>query len=245
MRPGLTNLAWDTDFFGFSVGKIEGEIQNPSQVSAVEQLFTTNGHELAYYSSTKPLSKLVHDNHELDFVLVDRKTTYLKIVNPQLSIDSDITSFIANSATDKLNDLAIQSGEYSRFNVDHRIEPEKFREMYKLWIANSLNKKMAREVQIYSSGTDIAGFVTLGEKNQRADIGIIGVDHSYRRNGIGRTLMQSAEKWSYDHGYEFIQVVTQGDNYPACRLYESCGYHVDRREYFYHIWRKASSTVTR
>jgi ribosomal protein S18 acetylase RimI-like enzyme len=55
---------------------------------------------------------------------------------------------------------------------------------------------------------------------------------------MGKTLMTSAEKWSSDLGYELIQVVTQGDNYPACRLYESCGYEVDAVEFFYHIWKK-------
>jgi dTDP-4-amino-4,6-dideoxygalactose transaminase len=31
--------------------------------------------------------------------------------------------------------------------------------------------------------------------------------------------------------------VRQGDNKPACSLYESLGYKVDSMEYFYHIWR--------
>lgn len=35
-----------------------------------------------------------------------------------------------------------------------------------------------------------------------------------------------------------IAFVRQGDNIPACSLYESLGYKVDSMEYFYHIWRK-------
>ena len=110
--------------------------------------------------------------------------------------------------------------------------------MYTLWMINSINRKIAKEVLVFTEGNDIAGFVTLGEKNNRADIGIIAVDLNFRGKGIGKTLMYSAEKWFSNLGYQSIQVVTQGDNSPACRLYESCGYKVDTVSYFYHIWKK-------
>ncbi len=50
--------------------------------------------------------------------------------------------------------------------------------------------------------------------------------------------MTSAEKWFSNSGYKSIQVVTQGDNIPACKLYESCGYTIESVELFYHIWKK-------
>ena len=172
-------------------------------------------------------------------ILADKKTTYLKKINTGLSFPESITSIDENTPfKDKLIDLAIQSGIYSRFNVDERIGKEKFEKMYALWMINSLNRKIAKEVLVFSENNDLSGFVTLGEKNNRADIGIIAVDHISRGKGIGKILMTSAEKWFSDLGYESIQVVTQGDNYPACRLYESCGYEVDTVEFFYHIWRK-------
>ena len=103
---------------------------------------------------------------------------------------------------------------------------------------NSINRKIAKEVLAFTENNALAGFVTLGEKNNKADIGIIAVDHSFRGKGIGKTLMTSAEKWFSNLGYSSMQVVTQGDNYPACRLYESCGYLVEAVEFFYHIWKK-------
>ena len=64
------------------------------------------------------------------------------------------------------------------------------------------------------------------------------VDSIFRGKGIGRILFENAEKWAFENGYNEIQIVTQGDNKPACSLYESLGYKVDSMEYFYHIWRK-------
>ena len=97
---------------------------------------------------------------------------------------------------------------------------------------------MAKEVFIYQENQIIAGFVTLGEKKSRAEIGIIAVDNNYRGKGIGKSLMFAAENWFAGKKYNEIRVVTQGDNLPACRLYESCGYKTDNVEYFYHLWKK-------
>jgi dTDP-4-amino-4,6-dideoxy-D-galactose acyltransferase len=80
--------------------------------------------------------------------------------------------------------------------------------------------------------------VTVGEKKHRGDIGIIAVDTEFRGKGIGTALMQSAESWLAKLNYKSMQVVTQGDNKPACKLYENCGYTIESVEYFYHIRKK-------
>ena len=164
----------------------------------------------------------------------------VKDINTGLSFHNSIKSIDSSLSTtlqEKLIEQAVQSGIYSRFNVDKKIGKEKYEEMYTLWMLNSLNHTIAKEVLVLLEQNDLKGFITLGEKNKRADIGLIAVDHHFRGNGIGRILMESAEKWFSDKGYKTIQVVTQGDNYPACRLYERCGYEVETVEFFYHIWK--------
>jgi dTDP-4-amino-4,6-dideoxy-D-galactose acyltransferase len=239
MKQTLQKLDWDSAFFNFNVGRINGLIQNEEDITDVDSLIIKNDMHLSYYSTTKELPSSINTSVNFDIVLVDKKTTYAKKIISGLSFHESITSVDENTPfKNKLIDLAIQSGVYSRFNVDERIGKEKFEEMYALWMINSLNRQIAKEVLVVSENNDLSGFVTLGEKNNRADIGIIAVDHISRGKGMGKTLMTSAEKWSSDLGYETIQVVTQGDNFPACRLYESCGYKVDSVEFFYHIWRK-------
>jgi len=239
MKQTLQKLDWDSDFFNFNVGRINGLIQNEEDIEHLDTLIIKNDMRLSYYSTTKELPSSISISENFDIVLVDKKTTYAKEISTGLSFPEAITSVDENTPfKNKLIDLAIQSGVYSRFNVDERIGKEKFEEMYALWMTNSLNRQIAKEVLVFIENNDLSGFVTLGEKNSRADIGIIAVDHMSRGKGMGKTLMTSAEKWSSDLGYESIQVVTQGDNYPACRLYESCGYKVDAVEFFYHIWKK-------
>ena len=217
-----------------------GSIENTEDLKSVEKTMDDYNFKLAYYSSAKELN--IDKMESLEIKLVDKKTTYVKNINSSLLSHPLISSYESVIPSPKLLDLAIQSGIYSRFNVDKRIGKEKFEEMYALWMINSLNRKFAKDVLVFNENNDLAGFVTLGEKNNRADIGIIAVDHIFRGKGIGKKLMTSAEKWSYDNGYKEIQIVTQGNNIPACKLYESLGYSVEKVEYFYHIWKKYRPT---
>jgi dTDP-4-amino-4,6-dideoxy-D-galactose acyltransferase len=106
---------------------------------------------------------------------------------------------------------------------------------------NCVNRKIAMEVLVYDMNKTIAGVVTLGEKQLRADIGLIAVDDLYRGKGIGTSLMLSAESWFASHtNFDLIQVVTQGANIAARSLYERCGYSVEKIEYVYHFWKMNS-----
>ncbi|MBS1782049.1 MAG: GNAT family N-acetyltransferase [Bacteroidetes bacterium] len=239
MQPFIKILEWDSDFFNFNVGKIEGDIQNEKDVENIIFMMEQRNFKLAYYDDKTELSSFVFNNLYCSVKLIDKKTIYVKTINPKLEIHPSIISVDSSTQyLDQLINLALQSGVYSRFNIDKNFEKGKFEEMYKLWLVNSLSRKIAKEVLVYQVGNQIAGFVTIGDKNNRADIGIIAVDYNFRGQGIGKYLMASAEKWFSNLGYDSIQVVTQGENKPACSLYENCGYKVENAMYFYHFWKK-------
>ncbi len=231
-------LNWDSEFFQFNVCRLMSAIQEPAQLEEIDSLMTKNDYKLAYYSSLDPFNLKLLENEALDVKLVDKKTTYAKRINPQLEMDPAITLYPDRVPEQKLLDLAIQSGIYSRYHVDKNIPSEKFEEMYCVWMVKSTQKMMAKHVLVQRNNDDIVGFVTLAEKGERANIGLIAVDPLHRQQGIGKTLLTTAESWFATAGYASINVITQGDNIPACKLYESCGYSVESVEYFYHIWKK-------
>jgi ribosomal protein S18 acetylase RimI-like enzyme len=226
-------LSWDSNFFRFPVARINDKVDIFSYEESLNDLFENNI-KLAYYSSTKELPILENKFYEMK--LVDKKVTYLKEVSSRAA-NENISFYDKDYPEQKLIDLAIESGIYSRFNLDTKIERKHFEDLYTKWIENSVTKKIADEVLVYKEEKKINGFVTIGKKNNRADIGIIAVDQSHRGNGIGKALMFSAENY-YTCQLKSIQVVTQGDNLAACKLYESCGYVIEKKEYFYHLWKK-------
>lgn len=226
-------LSWDSDFFGFPVAKISSSFESLDGTILFDRLATKNIH-LAYYYSAVQL--YIPDNNIYKIKMVDEKVTYIKDISSSF-LNTNISRYEKNYPEEKLISLAIESGIYSRFNVDKKIGQKNFENLYTHWIVNSVSKKIADEVLVYKDGNDIVGFVTIGEKNNRADIGIIAVDKSHRGQGIGKVLMLSAEN-RYVGKLNAIQVVTQGDNKPACGLYENCGYRVEKKEYIYHLWKK-------
>ena len=237
MNSTIEILDWDSNFFDLRVGRINGTISDGNELAGVLEELKILDIDLGYYSSPVPLEN--HQDISLPYHinLVDKKTTYLKKITGNAPVNNSITGFKGEYPDEKLLALAIESGIYSRFNVDKKIGRSKYEALYKAWINNSVNKKIAKEVLVYMENQIIAGFVTLGEKNSRADIGIISVDSDHRGKGIGKSLMLNAENWFANRNYIHIQVVTQGDNLAACRLYESCGYEIDRLEYLYHLWK--------
>lgn len=228
-------LEWDSSFFGFNVVRVDANIDNENDWELLCSQLLANDIKLAYYTSEQLLS--CGENTSYKAYLADRKLTFYKKANANAGVpDTHIQPYTAPEPTGELIRLAIESGVYSRFNIDKHFEPGKFESLYELWIRKSVDKSIAREVLVYNVNQQIAGFVTLGEKQGRGDIGIIAVDENFRGQGIGRKLMLAAEDWFLKNNFSELQVVTQGDNAPACRLYESCGYERESMLYFYHLW---------
>lgn len=232
----LQNLEWDSDFFGVRVHKIIGEIKETADYQGVGKALNESLSELAYYSSENKL-RLENNLEKYYIEPVDGKITYSKKLSKDYKPCNLISSYTHSFPSEVLVRLAIESGIYSRYNIDKKIGREKYEELYKLWIINSVNKEIAQEVLVYQIQSEIVGFVTLKLNGKIAEIGIIAVDKNFRGQGIGKALMQEAENWFINHGGSKIQVTTQLKNIPASKLYERCGYNIESKEYCYHIWR--------
>lgn len=238
MKKRYDILAWDSNFFGYKVGRINDLPVTKDDLSHFIKNIKQDNLELAYFSSSKAQINILNSfATHFDIKLVDTKVTYHKVLKNNPVTDKNIVAYTKDYPEEKLLNLAVESGVYSRFNVDKNIASSKFEALYQTWMINSVNKKIAKEVLVCYIKDEIAGFVTLGEKNNRADIGIIAVDKNFRGQGIGKSLMFAAENWFIQKGYASIQVVTQKNNFPACGLYEYCGYEVDKMDYFFHLWR--------
>lgn len=238
MENYFSRLDWDSTFFEFNVCRIHQLPVTKQEVNAFLKAMEEEDIALAYFGSIEEVRFPEKISDAFDIIPIDKKTTYSKHLNQPANVSPHIKSYPAEAPDEQLLKLAVESGIYSRFHLDPNIPNEKFESLYKLWITNSVNKKIAQEVLVYYVKDEIAGFVTLGEKKNRADIGIIAVDSAFRGRGIATALMHAAENWFIENGFEDIQVVTQGENLAACRLYERCGYAVGRVERFYHLWRK-------
>lgn len=235
-------LEWDSEFFGFTVARI---LPDKLQLQELEETLRCMQREkvsLAYWASNPDDGESQEAARSCGGVLADRKVTFvIDAEDIRTRSHSAALSAVVEEYTDllpapELEDLAIQAGIYSRFKVDPRIPANRFVDLYKLWIQNSVNKKIADTVLVIRDKGKAVGMVTVGQKGDRADIGLIAVDVSMRGRSLGLSLVRAAQEWTISKGYLVAQVVTQGENLSACRLYEKCGYHVDKVENIYHFW---------
>lgn len=233
-------LDWDSKFFGFKVARIIPERLEVSELRGILAELGQEGVSLAYWGSDPSDGASQQAACELGGFLADRKVTYVidaeeiraRTVAPSVAIEV----YPAQLATPDLEELAVQAGIFSRFKVDPRMPVGSFEELYRLWIRNSVNGSIAKQVLVVRNGEHIVGMVTLGEKGGRADIGLIAVDATMRGMGLGISLISAAQEWTLKMGLPAAQVVTQGANREACRIYEKCGYHIEKTENIYHFW---------
>ena len=229
-------LTWDTKFFEIQTGRVIPASLQENQLASILSEMRHKGFQLVYWASDH---QYTYDFQSYSGILVDKKTTF-EINLQNINLDSmplPKTEPYSNSLPfSQLEKLAVQSGAFSRFACDNKFPHEKFTALYETWIRKSVSGEMANEVLVIRQNNHIAGMITLSNKNGVGDIGLISVDEEFRGRKFGQQLVCDAQRWFIQNGCYTAHVVTQGDNLPACRLYEKCGYQKIKIEFFYHFW---------
>ena len=230
----------DSEIFGVPVAKILPDKLSPSELEQVISHLKKEDVRLAFWASNPKDKKSQQAARHYHGFLADKKVTYVidldQLPARSAGLDWDIEEYADALPSAELENLAIQVGRNSRFGADPRIPGDKLIDLYKLWIRNSVNRQVADAVFVVRQSGKVVGMVTVGAKDGRGNIGLFAVDPALRRKNLGVSLVCAAQEWARRKGFRFAQVVTQGKNVAACRLYRKCGYRVDKVEFFYHFW---------
>lgn len=226
----ITKLNWDSDFFGFEVGK--NIILNPNDID----LTITQPFVLTYLFSTEVLV-------DLKDKLVDIKCEYVKLLSDE-SKDSmcTIEEFSATKYTfDEVKELVFLSGKYSRFRIDKNFEVGVFEKLYAIWFNKSLYNSTLDKCKVYiiTEKETIAGFVTLDfEDDDYARIGLIATNNQFQGKGYASNLIELCEKECSTRKIRYLKVATQGMNDAANKLYQKNNFKLQSKTYIYHHWNK-------
>lgn len=231
-------LEWDTQHFGYPIGCIIATNDTPE--GSIAAMLTTESalFRLIYLFLPEPKRLSVRICEKWNIVLADQKVIFHKKLTSSSytkSTHEQIAS-VMDGSHQKLIDLAIASGEYSRFRLDNHFSLEEFEGLYEIWIKKSLNGQIADNCYAYYDQQHPIGVVTIKKENDHASIGIIAVDSSWRGKGIGQKLLYAVEKYAYENGVQEITVATQKRNRGACHFYEQNGYLPKTTTNIYHFW---------
>lgn len=230
MKPSyhIKRLDWDSEFFGLRIGRAT--------------LDNHKGYE-ELWKNRKALQK----KYDLLYVFcefwqwnrmpeADRKAIYKKKIKTHHGC-KNVSIYEHDTPNEELYQLALTSGEYSRFKLDTRLPDGSFERLYRRWMEQSCNGNMADKVFVYREKGHILGMLTLSIEENEAEIGLIAVDCMTQGMGIGSKMLHVAENYLM-HETEVRQLVvpTQLENRQACLFYEKNKFRLDNVIYIYHWW---------
>lgn len=234
----LEQAAWDTDFFGYKIGRIHARNMNRELLKEQKDLAKNDGYKLIYLFADPDDSLSNTSANEVKAKLVDQKVTFRIKVDEATDAESNeqIKDYETGYPSEKLIDLSLQSGLYSRYKMDENFRNREFERLYLAWIENSMNKKIADHTFVYVEDGKELGVVTVKIKPELAQIGIIAVDEGTRGKSIGSKLMKQVISVVQEKHVPLLDVATQIDNTNACNFYKKLGFHANVLENVYHIW---------
>jgi len=237
MNDNYEILKFDSELFGFGVARILVPLLNTAALQEIIAELRQQKIKLLYWPSDSLDKTSQAAARAMQGHLCSEQVTYvINLENIASFSTPEVIEYAGTLATPELETLALAAGKYSRFVCDPNFPHHLFLKLYQNWIANSANKTLASKILVIQRQQKIVGMITLGEKNQRGDIGLLGIDENFRGHGLGKQLVYAAQKEFAKQGYNAAQVVTQRANIPACKLYEKCGFNAEKIENYYHFW---------
>lgn len=232
-------LEWDTNFFGYRIGRVILHEVNSSQMDTILIWCDENRIDCLYFLSNGNHPQTAQLLSANAFNMVDIRMTlarenmqnwqsFTPNVQIRLHQDSDIPH---------LKKIASQSYRDSRFYFDSHFSQAICDQFYETWIEKSCHG-YADVVQVCEINGQPVGFVTCSVKEGIGHIGLVGVDEVTRGKGVGYQLLMASIQWFDDHQCSSIEVVTQGRNIGAQRLYQRCGFMTKSVQLWYHFWKK-------
>lgn len=235
----INHLHWDSDFFGYKIGKCYLEEKCSFEeilAEAIEQQY-----KLLYVkTSSEELALKLKNFLNEKRVWVDERVILKKSLTTKESLfttnNHTIYSFTSAKPTAEMYKLALRSGEHSRFRLDENFRNQEFIRLYYEWIERSVNREIADEVLVCEKDDKIVGILTFKLHALQAWVGLVAVDNLFEGQKVGSSLFNKAFDVALQAKANEVCLVTQKANYKALYFYEKIGFQVCSLEYICHVW---------
>jgi dTDP-4-amino-4,6-dideoxy-D-galactose acyltransferase len=221
-------LEWDSSFFNRRIGLLDLKSGSPN----FEDL---NDWDLVYIICNEDFTL---DINKFNRTYSETKVVFSKmIIERKEPIDENISVAKKNDNKKQIYNLALESGKFSRFNLDKKFKRAEFKKLYYKWVDNSFTKEFADAVLVYKFENEIIGFVTYKISDDFATIGLIAISPLYQGKGLGRKLINAVEMELVDRHIGELRIPTQFQNAIACEFYMKLGYKIIEKKIIIHYWR--------
>ncbi len=234
-NPVCEFLEWDSQFFGFRIGRVRQKQLRRESAAAALAWASKNRMDCLYLLTPDTEEETQAAAVANGFRQVDVRLTFAR------APESDATGIGAvrpfrQGDEDALRAIARTSHTDSRFYYDTRFPRERCDALYDTWIRRSCDG-WAQTVLVAESAGRAAGYLSCHLSEGAGSIGLVAVEERCRGLGLGRQLVRAALKYFHAEGMKRVTVVTQGRNQASQRLYRSCGFQLETSEVWYHWWK--------
>jgi dTDP-4-amino-4,6-dideoxy-D-galactose acyltransferase len=248
--PGRCSfLPWDSDFFGYRIGRIEVPRLDPRLLDEIQEWARRNAIDCLYFSADlahPPTIRLAEDH---GFRLMEVRLTVERRLQDWQPAPIPRTRegvlFREARPEDVPAMQAIAGTCYTttHFLIDPAFTPEQGRAFYETWVRNSV-AGYEDMVLVAEADGEVIGFVTArflperrGDIRPEAQIMLVGLKSESRRKGIGTETMRACLDWLVTHGgSEHVTGVLQAQNIPIFRCVERLGFTCCTARLLYHKW---------
>lgn len=238
--PLVEPLPWDTEFFARPIGRARiGRLDDVTAARLVEEARAA-GLECVYFAAAADDFPTVLAAEREHFHLVDVRVVLERpAATPAPSADEGETTIGPARDEDlpQLEQIATDIARASRYAADPHFSREDGERLYRTWIRNAWHGYAdAVLVARPRDGQQPLGFLCVKMHGELCDLQLVGVASAQRQRKVGRALVAAGIEWGRDRGAARLQVVTQGRNVPAQRLYQQLGFLTTEVKLYYHLW---------
>jgi len=229
-------LPWDTDFFGFRIGRANANQLTPASTQHLLAWSAAERLRCLYFFADPNCATTLSCAHDARFKFVDFRLEF-SLDLQRIPAPPAPANIRPASAADlpALETLSRAAHTDTRFFKDSQFPADRAAELYAAWLRRDF-----REHRIFTLDTNAApaGYITcqIDPATRLGRIGLIAVVPSDRGCGHGRRLLQGALAWFHSFGCTAVRVITQASNLPAQRLYQSAGFKTAEVAATFHRW---------
>ncbi len=230
-------LPWDSEFFGFRIGRAQGNRLTPAGREALLQWCADERIRCLYFFADGEDGATLEQAHVGGFKFVDLRVDLAMELARGVSRPSPAEfRLVRSEEISVIEAMARGAHTDTRFFKDTGFPALRAADLYARWIQRDF-----REHRVFVAGGPdgtMAGYVTcqLDVARGIGRIGLIAVAEAARGRGLGRALVQGALAWFREAGCREVRVATQGTNLAAQRLYQAFGFRTAETTVTFHRW---------
>lgn len=233
-------LEWDSDFFEFNIAYISCLRLTVNIEHHVKDFIRSKKIDMIEYLCNCHDRESVLCSEKNGYSFVDMRLTFEQFLNKDINVEARegyTVSIGTESDIDKLNDIATDIYKDSRYYFDDNFARDKVIVFYKNWIEKAIKGTFDDFAYVLYKGEQPIGFCSIRKSREAvAKIGVFGLAKEFSGQGLAKYLLVNVLANLKSQGVEYIEVVTQGRNYAAQRLYQKCGFLTQKTELWYHKW---------